>query len=412
MTMAEQAESWEPRAQLHRAAQTAGFKLSDPRLGRLHRAGLIPSPRIRHLGRGKGTVSEFPSGSTTRLLRVLELQKREGTQKFSTIAWCLWWEDGGTLPGPARELLVGTAVRWDRKREELSELLAREDAGDPDAERHMDALYHAVEHGAVDGPLGTIRRNVGRQGFSSAARVFLQVATGRFASYQDQDEPGEDGIPQPGTTGALVERALGLDHARSDRIAGNEPRFTGSSEADLRLLSDLVGDRKLGPLVTSTSDAELDNVRTDVRKLLDLIATFAPMVERVLGGDTAGYRTIARTLNLRTPRSQAFMLLAWLVLRHDPELVVGLQALIARLPQAAAAAELEGLSHALAKEVPALAPALTNAARANFTGDAEASAHWRAEIARVSNEHREQVDDFFRQHPEVETLISTAENAE
>ncbi len=209
-----------------------------------------------------------------------------------------------------------------------------------------------------------------------------------------------------------MERALGLDHARTDRIAGKEPRFTGSSEAHFRLLSNLVGDCKFWPLVTSTSDAELDKARADVRKLLDLIATFAAMVERVLGGDAAGYRTIARALNLRTPRSQAFMLLGWLALRHDPELVAGLQDLVARLPQAVAAAELEGLSHALAKEVPALAPAFTNAARANFTGDAEASARWRAEIKRVSDDHREQVDEFFRQHPEVKTLISTAENAQ
>ncbi len=135
--MTGQAHPWEPRAQLHRAAQAAGFKLSDPQLGRLHRAGLIPSPRIRRLGRGKGTVSEFPPGSTPRLLRVLELQKREDAQKFSTIAWCLWWEDGGPLPGPARELLAGTAMRWDRERDEMFDLLAREDAGDPDAVRQM-----------------------------------------------------------------------------------------------------------------------------------------------------------------------------------------------------------------------------------------------------------------------------------
>lgn len=410
--MTEPAEVWEPRAQLHDAAEAAGFKLSDPQLGRLHRAGLIPSPRTRPLGRGKGTASEFPPGSTARLLRVLEVQKAEHTQKFRTIAWRLWWEDGGPLPKPARELLAGTAMRWDRERDELSDLLAREDSGDSDAERQMDALYLAVERGAVEGPLGTIRRNAGREGFSSVARIFAEVATGRFESYQDHEEPGEEGTPQAGTTGALVERALGLDHARSDRIAGHEPRFTGSSEAQFMLLSDLVGDRELGPLATTTSDADLDKARTEVRNLLDLISTFAPMVERVLGGDAAGYRTIARALNLRTTRSQAFMLLSWLALRQNPELLKGLQHLIARLPQALAAAELERLSHGLAQEVPALASPLKNAARANLRGNADESARWRDEIARLSDEHREQVDHFFGQHPEVNTLIATVESSE
>lgn len=410
--MNEPAEAWELRAQLLDAAQVAGFKLSDPQLGRLHRAGLVPSPRTHRLGRGKGTASEFPPGSTARLLRVLEVQKTEGTQKFSTIAWRLWWEEGGQLPEPARDLLAGTALRWDRERDELSDLLAREDAGDLDAERQMDTLYTEAEQGRVEGPLGTVRRNTGREGFASVARVFAEVATGRFESYQDHEDTDEDGAPQAGTTGALVERALGLDHARSDRIAGNEPRFTGSSEAHFKLLSNLIGERQLGQLAKTTSDTELDTARTEIRNFLDLISRFAPMVGRVLGGDAAGYRTIARALNQLSSRSQAFMLLAWLVLRQDSELLEGLQHLVARLPQALAAAELERLSHALAQEVPALASPLRNAARANLRGDADESAHWRAEVARVSNEHREQVDSFFQRHPEVEELISTAEDSE
>ena len=174
----------------------------------------------------------------------------------------------------------------------------------------------------------------------------------------------------------------------------------------------LIGERQLEPLATTTSDAELDKARSEIRNLLDLISTFAPMVERALGGDAAGYRTIARALHPRTPRLQAFMLLAWLALREDPELLDGLHHLIARQPQARAAAELERLSHALAQEVSALASPLNNAARANLRGDADESARWRAEIARVSNDHREQVDSFFQQHREVEQLISTAGNSE
>jgi hypothetical protein len=406
--MTRPAAPWEPRPQLLGAAHAAGFKLSDPQLGRLHRLGLVPSPCTRSLGRGRGTTSEFPPGSTVRLLRVLEIRKRERAHKFSTIAWRLWWEDGGPLADPARELLVETATRWDHQRDELSDLLVREDDGDPHAERQMNVLYLSMEQGPVEGPLGTIRRNTGREGFSTVARILAEVATGRFESYQDHEGAGADGTPRPGTTGALVERALGLDHARSDRVAGRGPRFTGSSEAHLMLLSELLGDRQLEPLATAAQDTELDNARTEIRGLLDLIATFAPMVERVLGGDTAGYRTIARALNLRTPRSQASILLAWLALRQDPALVENLRDLIRHLPQALAAAELERLSHTLAKEVPALASPCSKAMRANLWGDADETARWRAEIARVSNEHREEIDSFFRRHPEAHVLISTA----
>jgi hypothetical protein len=411
--MVEQSEPWELRAQLLQAAHAAGFKLSDPQLGRLHRGGLVPGPRTRALGRGKGTASEFPPGSIVRLLRVLEVQKRQPRQKLSTIAWRLWWEDGGLPPTAARELLAGIAMRWDRDRRELSELLAREDVGDRDAERQAEALYLAAECDRVEGaPLGTVRRNTGREGFSSVARVFAEVAAGRFESFHDHEEPGGDGTPRPGTTGALVERALGLDHARSDRIAGGEPRFTGSSEAHLMLLSNLLGERQLEPLASATPDSQLDRARGEVGNLLALISTFAPMVERVLGGDASGYRTIAQALDLRTPHLQASMLLAWLALREDPELLAGMRDLIAHLPQVLAVAELERLSHELAKKVPALEPAFRNAARANLRGKDEESLRWHAEIKRVSNTHREEVDRFFGQHPEVQKLIATADSSE
>jgi len=410
--MAEHGQGWEPRAELLRAAHAAGFKLSDPQLGRLHRAGLLKSPRIRALGRGRGTASEFPAGSTGRLLRILEIQKQARTQKFSRIAWRLWWEDGGPLSPPARELLTEIATRWDRDRDELADLLAREDAGEADAERRVEALYLAAEHDRVDAPLGAVRRNTGREGFSSVARVLAEIATGRFESYQDQQEPAQDGTPHPDTTAALVERALALDRARSDRIAGRAPRFAGSSEAHLILLSKLIGERQLVHLVAATPETQLDQARGEVRNLLTLVATFAPMVERTLGGDASGYRTIARALNVRTPRAQASMLLGWLALRQEPQLLDGIRDLIARLPQALAAAELERLSQELAKEVPALEPAIRMAARANLRGAPEESERWRDEIKRVSNEHRERVDEFFARHCEVTQLIATAARAD
>jgi len=407
--MGDESHRWEPRRELLAAAHATGFKLSDPQLGRLHRAGLLQSPRTRGLGRGKGTASEFPPGSTGRLLRILQIQKQAGTQKFSTIAWLLWWEDGGQLSPPARELIRDVGTRWDRERDELAHLLAREEAGEPDAEQAVETIYVAGEQARIEGPQATLRRNTGREGFSSVLRVLAETATGRFESYGDHEPLAEDGTPGPGTTGALVERALGLDHTRADRIAGREPRFAGSSEAQLTSLANLIGRRELGMLATATPDARLDEARSEIRSLLELISTFAPMVERTLGGDASGYRTIARALNVRTPRLQASMLLAWLGLRQDPQLLHGMRDLIGRLPQALAAAEIERLSHELAKQVPALEAAVRMAARANLRGEREESARWRDEIKRVSDEHREEVDGFFAQHPEVMQLIATAE---
>jgi hypothetical protein len=337
---------WESRAEVLQAAHEAGFSLSAPQLGRLHRTGLIASPNTRSLGRGKGTASEFPAGTCARLLRVLELQRQEGVKKLSVIGWRLWWEDGGTLPPPARGLLEDMASSWDEQRRALSELMARDEQGDAEARRQLEDLYADAENGRVAGPIGVARRNTGREGFSSVVGVIVDIATGRFESYGDTEEPAEDGTPRPQTTGALVEKALGLDRARRDRIAGNEPRFSGSSETDLANLSRLIGQADLAQFACAP-DALLNEARVEARSLVSLLCIFAPIVERAIGHDAGGYGTIVRAFARLTPRTEAFMLLGWLVLRQEPALLEGMQALIALLPQVRAIAELERVSDQL-----------------------------------------------------------------
>lgn len=174
----------------------------------------------------------------------------------------------------------------------------------------------------------------------------------------------------------------------------------------------LIGGRRLEPLATTMSDAERDKARSEIRNLLDLMSTFAPMVERAVGGDAAGYRTIARAMNMRTPRSQAFMLLAWLALRQDPEPPRG-SAARSRPPAAGARCgrARAAIPRAGTRGAGTCLPAQQRGARiyAATLMRAHAGA---PRSARVSNEHREQVDSFFRQHPEVEQLMSTAGNSE
>jgi hypothetical protein len=84
-------------------------------------------------------------------LRVLELQRREGVKKLSVIGWRLWWEDGGTLPPPARGLLEDMASSWDEQRRMLSELMARDEQVDAEARGQMEDLYVTQETGVWPG---------------------------------------------------------------------------------------------------------------------------------------------------------------------------------------------------------------------------------------------------------------------
>jgi hypothetical protein len=309
---------WERREDLLHGAHDAGFELSGPQLGRLHRAGLIPAPRTRSLGRGKGTVSEFPPGSTRRLMRVLQL--RERARSLGELGWRLWWEDGGSPPPAVRALLSEQASTWECQRADFGALLAGEDAGEPAAIARMEAIYHGLEDSRIDGPLGPMRRRTGRGAFASVMRVFAEILTGRFQGFTDADAPASDGTPAPESTAQLVEVALGINRARTDRLANTAPWFQGAIETDLLALSQMLGRATIAPYAESHA-TELNAARTELCAFLATIAAIVPVFEQLFGASAFGLATIGRALQIDDPSTQALSLLGWLVMREDPRLL-------------------------------------------------------------------------------------------
>lgn len=71
----------------------------------------------------------------------------------------------------------------------------------------MEGTYTAASEKRVPATLGQVRRNVGRGRFTTVFRVLAEVATGSFEGYQDEEAE------------LAFEKALGIDHARTDRLA-------------------------------------------------------------------------------------------------------------------------------------------------------------------------------------------------
>src|SRR6266487_1703336 len=391
-------EGGETRGQLLAAATAAGLAVSQAQLSRWHRAGLLPRPQVRSLGRGRGTVSLYPPGSGQRLVRVAQLHQRE--RRLTSVAWRLWWDDGGPVPVPARELLVQVAQRWEQYRTHFAELLAGEQAGEPDATGELDAIYCQAETGRIGRQLGQVRRNIGREGFSTVVRVLAEIGVGRFQGY----ERGVSASDEDSETGALVERAMGLDRARSDRLADAGPWLDGDPEVDFVRLSRALNTWPLAAGV-SASEEELHQARAELRAFLTVISTMAPLFEQLFGRAGFGFGTIARTLDLRTSDLQAFLLLAWLALRHDQGLRDGMRSLGSLAPAARATAQIAELLGTLGREVPAFGPVLTAKRLAAAQQDAGEGERLRAEIARVREGHRAAVDAFFAAHPEANELL-------
>jgi len=65
-----------------------GYFVTRPKIQRWHRAGLVPPPSKRGLGRGFGTVNEYPPEALNAVKRVCDLQKTY--RKLEDIAWLMW----------------------------------------------------------------------------------------------------------------------------------------------------------------------------------------------------------------------------------------------------------------------------------------------------------------------------------
>jgi len=258
--------------------------------------------------------------------------------------------------------------------------------------------------GRLGRQLGHVRRNTGRESFSTVVRVLVEIGVGRFQGYERGVSPSDE----DSETGALVERAMGLDRARSDRLADAGPWLDGDPEVDFVRLSQALNAWPLAAGV-SASEEELHQARAELRAFLAVISTMAPLFERLFGRASFGFGTIARTLDLQTPDSQAFMLLAWLALRHDEALRDGMRSLGSLAPAAHATAQIAELLGALGREVPALGPVLTAKRLAAAQQSAGEEQRLRAEIARVREEHRAAVDAFFAAHPEANELLALTE---
>jgi len=395
-------EGWEAGQDLLDFARAHDLPLSAPQLSRLHRADLIAKPRVRHLGRGRGTESLYPPGTKDRLLRVQEVRRLD--HRFDDIAWRLWWEDGGPLPVRVRKRLIAVSEQWERERRELADVLAREDSADPDAIAAMDETYRSAEQDRAPSNLGRMRRNVGPSRFATVVRVFAEVATGRFCGYLDEN------VEDDHSRGAVTERALGVDRARADHFADGEPWFEGSSEIDLMRLSDALGKRALTPLATA-ADTDLDRVRSELRSLWRVIETAASLFERLFGPAAFGFGTVASVFRSQPAQGQALLLLMWLALRGDADLRDGMEALIAELPAVIASSEMFEVINDLREQVPAFAAVMNEERLAAALLDGAQRDALIAEISQLGQAHASEFERFATRHPELDELTAIIEAA-
>jgi hypothetical protein len=381
---------WETKEEVLATIRAADYEMSDTQLARRQRHGLIAHAKVRPLGRGRGSVSLYPVGTGARVVRTLELGP--GGSSFDKLAWRVWWEDGGELVPLVRDRLRRDAARWETELSRLADLLAAEDAGEQAAASEMEQTYIAASEERMPTTLGRARRNVGGARFATVFRVLAEVATGTFEGYADAESE------------LAFEQALGIDHARADRLAGGEPWFEGSSDQDLARLSSAFGRRSLGDL--ADADAEhLDIARQEIRVFFQIFEAVRSSIGAVLAGDALGLGTVVAVLDGQPEGLQPFIVLMWLALRADPLLREGMATTMAALPNALAARDSFEAIRVLRAEIPAFASVITDEALGAALLDTARGERLRAELADVSSKNQAAVDHFIEQHPELASAL-------
>ncbi len=250
-----------------------GFPISRTQLARWHRAGLLPRPVRRHLGRGRGTVSIYPQGTSRRLLALCTIHRHE--RRLPLVVWKLWW-GGDDLPiKPLLERFTAAYQQYMRT--------IIDDRGLTESGR---ALTSRVgEERLRSKMLRRMRKRVGRHRFPAYMRLVLETLSGASQGAQDFDD--------------LESLTKGLG-ARVDESA-----LTWMQDADAyREMSRTVSPSAFRQTLDETTEEDLRRARGELRLLLASSSVAS-----------LGLRAF-QDLNLMEPLAQIAFLLVWLVFRR------------------------------------------------------------------------------------------------
>jgi hypothetical protein len=276
--------------------QTHGFTVTRPELARWHRAGLLPRPERRSLGRGRGMVSVYPPETADQLLTLCMFHRSE--KRLHSVAWRLWWADYDVPMHYAWLFLKQAAAVWRQGIENFQEL-----------QEHPELLTDLFDR-RLSKTLARARKRVGRKNFPTFVGSLIRVATGTFEGYAIDPETGTDSRER-----TVVETGFGLRRARTERIGGAKPWLTGDISEAFKICSSRLRDHPPGKDLETAQDADLMRARDEVRSFLTFMESFSATLDYLLGRGALGLSVFANLIREMGPQDQAMMLLFWMMFR-------------------------------------------------------------------------------------------------
>lgn len=318
----------EPVEDVLRAATTLHPDFTPVMFKKWRDGGLIPRP-VRRPGRGKthGTGAIYPDGTTTQLLRLLDIRSEGGRFNMDRALWRLWWEGFDIAPDRIRQMLQDRQRAWaDAANAFWSEWEAtgREDMLDQLAAARMPLRT-----------LGQMKRHAREHKFTDLIMFSLGMFGGRGAGWFN-DVTGAGGEIYDLN---LISSALGLQYAFSGFTRNERARFATELGESLERFARAVAPDVLDSALSSATGNALSDARDELKAMIGSVLAFWSLVELVAGKNSAA-GDLVRDFQRDSGELGQGGVLIWLSLRSLP----GYRQLAALLSNPAAVATLSQIA--------------------------------------------------------------------
>jgi hypothetical protein len=332
-------DSPESRDQIIGYASSLRYIISAAQLARWHRAGLLPRPRQRPLGRGRGTETIYPPGTSVQVVALCQIKAEE--HRLDRVAFRLWWEGFAIEPDIIRNLLAAIMNRVDA---ELSQASLTVTTGT------------RVESGA--------RWSLGRTGVEAMIAMTSHNASGTTAPVTMSGESVDARPPSLEDMATLTGQALAA----------------------------ITRDSSVADLVAEASDDELIRARDRSRSMLALMQSAAAPMAWLYGKSGSAFRFLDRMIDNLAPSDNAGIVAA--MLAFAPLMRPETLAAIDSGTEPPLAHELRQIL-AIRDQVPGAADVLTPPAIRALLRDKEAASRYRPRITKFFEDHSEEIQSVL-----------------
>jgi hypothetical protein len=297
---------------------------------------LLPRPRQRSLGRGRGTETLYPAGTSVQLVALCHMREQE--RRLDRLGFRLWW-DGFTIgPDVIRNFLKACGEPMDK------------------------TLREAVTRGQVEKTFGApLRQVLGRE---------------RITAIADTLQHGIDPAAEPPVL-------------PWESVPSGVPSLDDLADLLGRAVASSLANTPLADVIAEASETDLIQARDRAKLIVSLLEVAAPFAW-LYGKAGAIFKLMERMSAAVTPSDYAGLVTAALVFSPyvRPDL---LEAMDAGIKPPPLAEELRKIL-IIRERVPGAAKILTPQAVRALLRDKEAAKRYRPEIEQFIADHREEIN--------------------